>query len=135
MRQNGHSRRFGLVTVEYAVVLSLLLLVLWGIIEFGRMVLVADCLVQAAQEGARVGIVPGSTTAQVTSEVNNILANSYVSGATVNTVPSDITTLKTGEVLTVNVQVPFSAVTWLPSPQFLQNRVLKASCVMLREGQ
>jgi Flp pilus assembly protein TadG len=134
-RQHAVSGRKGLVTVEYAVVLSLVLVVLWGIIEFGRMVLVADCLVQAAQEGARVGIVPGSTTAQVTAEINTILANSYITGATVTTTPADITTLKTGETLTVNVKVPFSAVTWLPSPQFLQGKVLKSSCVMLREGK
>jgi Flp pilus assembly protein TadG len=128
-------QRKGLVTVEYAVVLSLVFVVLWGIIEMGRMVLVADCLIQAAQEGARVGIVPGSTSAQVTAEVNTILSGSFVSGATVTTTPSDITTLKTAQPLTVSVSVPFSSVSWLPTPQFLKNKVLKTSCVMLKEGK
>jgi Flp pilus assembly protein TadG len=131
----GMSERRGQVTVEYAIVLSLVLIVLWGIIEFGRMVLVADCIVQAAQEGARVGVTPGATSAQVIAEVNTILANSYISGATVTTTPSDITTLETGEALTVNVSVPFSAVSWLPTPQFLQGKVLRTACVMLREGK
>jgi Flp pilus assembly protein TadG len=134
-RNIGLGQRKGLVTVEYAIVLALVFVVLWGIIEMGRMVLVADCIIQAAQEGARKGIVPGSTSAQVAAEVNSILSASFISGATVTTTPSDITTLKTAQPLTVSVSVPFSAVTWMPSPQFLKNKVLKTSCVMLKEGK
>jgi Flp pilus assembly protein TadG len=135
IHHTAYNERRGLVTVEYAIVLSLVFVVIWGIIEIGRMVLVADCIIQAAQEGARAGIVPGTSSAQVISEVNTILAGSYITGATAKTTPTDITTLETGEALTVTVSVPFSSVTWLPAPQFLKNKVLKTSCVMLKEGK
>lgn len=127
--------RRGVVVVENAIVLPVAFLFIWALFEFGRLLLAADCLIMAAQEGARVGVTPGSTSAQVQAEANSILTNSLIGGATVVTTPAEIASLKTGEALTVTVQVPFSAITWLPVPQYLNGRVLRSSCVMLREGK
>lgn len=132
---NPCGRRKGSVLVEHAFVLPLFLLFIWGLLEFGRLSLAANSIISAAQEGCRAGITPGSTSEEVKAEVNTILNNSYISGATVTTTPTEVATLKTGETLTVSVQIPFSQVSWIPTPQFLKGRVLKTSCSMLREGQ
>jgi Flp pilus assembly protein TadG len=48
-----------------AIVLPVFLLVMIGIIEFGRAVMVQQILVNAAREAARRAIVPGATTDEV----------------------------------------------------------------------
>jgi Flp pilus assembly protein TadG len=123
------------LTVELAIVLPIILLFVWGLFEFARLLLAADTLVSAAQDGCRVGITPGSNSADVTAEVNSVLSSGFISGATVTISPTEAATLKTGEALTVTIQVAFSQITWLPTPQFLSGKVVKASCVMLREGK
>jgi Flp pilus assembly protein TadG len=125
----------GALTVELAVVLPVVLLFIWGLFEFARLLLAADTIVSAAQDGCRTGITPGSTSADVTAEINTILSSGFISGATVTITPAEASTLKTGEALTVTIKVPFSQITWLPTPQFLSGKVVKTTCVMLREGK
>ncbi|MBI3462894.1 MAG: hypothetical protein HY000_07510 [Planctomycetes bacterium] len=98
------------------------------------MVMVNDTLISAAQEGCRAGIVPDSTTASVTAQANAMVNGGLVPNATVTVSPADVSTLKTGEVLTVTVQVPYSQVSWLRTPQFLGGKMLQATCTMLREA-
>lgn len=125
----------GSLTVELAVVLPVVLLFVWGLFEFARLLLAADTIVSAAQDGCRMGITPGSTSADVTAEINTVLSSGFISGATVTITPTEAATLKTGEALTVTIKVPFSQISWLPTPQFLNGKVVKTTCVMLREGK
>ncbi len=60
-RARWHSER-GAELIEMVVVLPLLLLVLFGIIDFGFMFQRYVVLTNAAMEGARVGILPGYDT-------------------------------------------------------------------------
>jgi Flp pilus assembly protein TadG len=125
----------GATLVEFAVVLPLVFLVVWGLFEFARLMVTADTLIAAAQEGCRLGVTPGATSGDVTAEVNNVLSSGLVSGATVTIAPSEIATLTTGEPFTVTIAVPFANVTWLPVPQFLGGKVVRTSCTMLREAR
>jgi Flp pilus assembly protein TadG len=59
-------RRQGQATVEFALILPVLLLILAGAIEFGRVFWSYGLLLQAAQEGARQGAVLGSATSDTT---------------------------------------------------------------------
>lgn len=127
--------RRGTVVLQFAFVLPLFLMLVWGTIEFGRMVLVADTLIAAAQEGARAGIIPGSNSNTAKAAANSVLTNTLISGATVTTTPTEISTLDAGDSFTVNASIPFANVSWLPMPFFIKNKVIKASCSMLREGK
>jgi Flp pilus assembly protein TadG len=51
--------------VEFAVVAPLLFLLIFGMIEFGRMVMVQQILTNASREGARRGILEQSTATEV----------------------------------------------------------------------
>jgi len=66
-------RRAGTATVELALVVPLLLLLLMGIIEFGLLFEDYMILKNAAREGARTGATGDSTTA-ITSRVENAAA-------------------------------------------------------------
>jgi Flp pilus assembly protein TadG len=68
----------GSATVEMALVLPLLLLLMFGIAEFGIALYRQEVLTNASREGARAGIVlstPPVTTAQIQSVVTNYLTN------------------------------------------------------------
>jgi Flp pilus assembly protein TadG len=119
--------------VELAVVLPLFVLLVFGTIEFGRMVMVQQLITNAAREGARSAILDGATTADVTSAVTSYLTASAVSGTSVVVSPDPPSSAPYGSSVTVRVSVPFDAVSWLPSPMYLAGKTLQAQCVMRRE--
>lgn len=119
--------------VEFAFVAPVLVLLVFGMIEFGRMVMVQQVLTNAAREGARVGILDDATAVDVETVVNDYLASSSIAGATVTVTPDPPSNAGYGEAVTVTVDVPFGQVSWLPSPMFLQGQVLSATTAMRRE--
>jgi Flp pilus assembly protein TadG len=126
--------RRGAAAVEFAFVAPVFFLFVFGMIEFGRMVMVQQVLTNASREGAREGILDGSTTADVTDAVTTYLTNSSISGASVAVTPSPPSSAGYGQPVTVTVTVPFDQVSWLPSPMFIGGRALTASTVMRRES-
>ena len=77
---------------------------------------------------------PNPTASASSATVTNFLRGAGVSGATVTLNPTEPTTAKYGDPVTVTVQVPYSSVSWLPLPMFLTGNVqLKAVTVMRRE--
>jgi len=126
--------RRGAAAVEFAIVAPIFFLMVFGMIEFGRMVMVQQVLTNASREGARIAVLDGATKALVVSKVNTYLTSAGISGATVTTTPSEPNTAAYGEPVTVNVQIPFSSVSWLPAPMFIdENTKLTANTVMRRE--
>jgi Flp pilus assembly protein TadG len=75
-RKSGNPRR-GVTLVETAVVLNLFLLLMFGIMEYGRFVLQGQVLINAAREGARYAAV--NTTTATTTQVQNYVT-SYLAG-------------------------------------------------------
>jgi Flp pilus assembly protein TadG len=102
-------------------------------IEYGRMVMVQQVLVNAAREGARVGVLDGSTSSDVSTAVNYYLSSANISGATTTCTPNPPSSQTYGNPVSVNIAVPFSQVSWLPSPMFLGGKTLSATSVMRRE--
>jgi len=73
----------GAAAVEFALVLPVLLVILFGIIDFGRLLNAQITTNQAAREGARVVMLGGSGT-EVTNRVNWAVGSTGVATATVN---------------------------------------------------
>jgi Flp pilus assembly protein TadG len=111
----------------------------FGMIEFGRVIMVQQVLTNGVREGARYAVLDGSTSALAKQKVADYLSSAGVSGATVSVRNSsgaevEPSTIGYGESVIVNVQIPFSSVGWLPTPWFLSNSTqLKAVAVMRRE--
>lgn len=127
------NRRPGAATVEFAIVAPLFIMLVFGMIEYGRMVMVQQLITSAGREGARMGVLEGVTVDQVTTTVTNYLEESSVNGATVTVSPSPLGSARYGEPVTVKVSVPFDSVSWLPSPMYLGGKTLKSVAIMRRE--
>ena len=127
------SDRRGSAVVEFAVVAPLFITMVFGMIEYGRMVMVQQMLTNAAREGARVGVLDGATTASVQSSVTTYLSNASISGSTVTVNPSPPSSAGYGQPVTVTVTIPFASVSWIPAPMFLSGKTLTAKSVMRRE--
>ncbi len=133
LRRVCRKHRSGAAAVEFAVVAPVLFLLIFGMIEFGRMVMVQQVLTNASREGARIAVLDGATTSDVTTAVQNYLAGASVSGATITVTPNPPSSAGYGEPVTVTVSVGFNQVSWLPAPMFLGGRQLTATSVMRRE--
>jgi len=120
--------------VEFAVVAPVFLLLVFGMIEYGRMVMVYQVITNASREGARAAVLDGATTNSVTTAVNDYLTTGAVSGATVTVSPNPPSGAQNGDPVTVTVSIPFSQVSWLPSPMYLGSRTLSSATVMRRES-
>jgi Flp pilus assembly protein TadG len=71
-------REEGAAAIEFALLLPLLMLILFGIIEFGLVLYNQEVITNASREGARYGIVIGSprpSTGQIEGVVNIYLTN------------------------------------------------------------
>ncbi|CAN5220708.1 hypothetical protein BH10PLA2_BH10PLA2_16380 [soil metagenome] len=133
-------KRRGAAAVEMAVVAPFLFAMLLGSIEFGRAMMVSNLMTSAAREGARVAVLPGGASSDVTTAVNNDLTSVGItaSNATitvlVNGAATDASTANSGDNITVRVSVPYGKVTWLPSAFFLSGTSnLTGQAVMRRE--
>ena len=129
-------KRLGAAAVEFALVAPLFFLLVFGMIEFGRMVMVQQVITNASREGARKAVLDGASATNVKSSVVTYMSNGGVTISTSNVTisPTDPTTAAAGDPVTVTVSLPFSQVSWLPSPMFLGSRQMTASTVMRREA-
>jgi Flp pilus assembly protein TadG len=130
--------RRGAAAVEFAVVAPLFFLLVFGMIEFGRMVMVQQVITNGSREGARLGVLDDVTRQEVIDRVNQYLASGGIEGATVDPQYGDESSTNPedagyGEPVTVTVSVPFDQVSWLPTPMFIGGNTLTATTVMRRE--
>jgi Flp pilus assembly protein TadG len=121
--------------VEFAALAPFLFLVIFGIIEFGRAMMVAEVLNTAARSGCRVGVLTGSTNTDVNTAVTNSLTGVPAQAPTilVNGNQANVSTAVTGDAVTVKVSMAYSKVSWLPLNTFLGNVTLSSTVVMRHE--
>ncbi|OHB72075.1 MAG: hypothetical protein A2V70_20925 [Planctomycetes bacterium RBG_13_63_9] len=117
-------------------------LLIFGMIEFGRMVMVQQVLTNASREGARVAVLDGTTILEIETKVEDYLTAARISGATVEVVAIDDQTdaekpfgaSDYADTINVTVSIPFDQVSWLPSSFFgNEDKVLTATTSMRRE--
>jgi Flp pilus assembly protein TadG len=125
--------RQGTAAVEFAIVAPAFFLFSLGIIEIGRGMMVQTLIMNAAQEGARAGALNGAQNSDVTSAVNSYLANAGISGATSTPTPSPPSSANPGQDVRVTVTIPYSSVSWLPTPAYLGSTTLSATALVQRE--
>lgn len=87
---NANNRKKGASVVEFAFVLPLLLVLVFGIIEFGIILFDKAVLTNACREGARAGIVVGParlTDAEITARIESYCQNYLITfGSAINPV-------------------------------------------------
>lgn len=68
----------GVAALEFAIILPLLILLLFGIIEFGLLIYNQHIITNASREGARSGIVaraPALTSGELQTGIDNLIKN------------------------------------------------------------
>lgn len=123
-------RRKGAALIEFAVVAPVLFLLIFAVIEFGRVIMVEQIITNAAREGARRAILEQSTAADVQTGVTEYLTNNTISGATVTVSPDNLERLGFGAPVTVTVSVPVDSVSWFPATRWVQGATLSVQSVM-----
>ena len=133
LARRGLARRCGATLTEFAIVVPIFFLFVFGAFEFGRAIMVQQILTNAAREGARQAIVEGAVAADIEASVTSYLASTTVAGATVTVVPSSLQTVGFGDEVTVTVSVPYDQVGWLPVSSFMQGKMLTGESMMRGE--
>lgn len=134
-RRKTGTRRRGAAVVELAVVTPLLLTMLFGIMEFGRVFMVSETLNTAAREACRVGILQGSTTSDVEQRFMQAVAplGSAVTSDML-TVEEVVPDGQSYTVVNVTVNVPYQNVSLFGDLLGLKTTTLSATCSMRKEG-
>ena len=105
----------------------------FGMIEYGRMVMVQQILTNASREGARKAVIDGMTSSDVETAVQDYLSDAAITGANVTVTTTAPVAPDYADSMTVDVDVAFSQVSWLPSPMFLGSKQMSASTTMRKE--
>ena len=142
MNKNSHSRsanrRRGVAVVEMAFVIPVMFLLVFGFIEFARMVMVKQALTDAARAGCRKAvlastIVGADAESTVLNHVQATVANSLDEDTCRVTIsPSNLNGMASGTEITTTVDINLSDVSWIPA-SFLNNVVLQGQSTMKRE--
>ena len=90
--------------VEYAMVLPLFLLLIFGIIDFGRTIFAYTSIANAAREGARAGIVPSATVDDIKAAATERIGGLHLT-------PDNVTVLTGTSQITVEVAYDHSLLT------------------------
>lgn len=120
--------RAGTHLVEFALVIPVFFLFVFGLIEIGRGMMVGSLVTNAARTGCRIGIVPGKTTSDVTAAVDGILQRQGISGYTTTVEVNgekakDVSAASSADTIRVTVSVPWANTSWLPGLSFIAGNV------------
>src|SRR5262245_28334400 len=137
MRVQARARRAGAAVIEFAAVVPVLLLFILGIVEYGRMLMVAQMATSGSREGARYAVQADATPSGVDQYVRTYLTQTSVPADGISTVAieyqvsssdpaytpdnqgwvtaTNLAALPAGTAVRVRVEVSYAAVSWLPT--------------------
>lgn len=130
--------------VEVAVCFPVFLLILMGIIEFGRAMSVNQMLNSASRIGCRAAMLDGSTNSSVTSVVKQYVVSTIgcqpasvtvaitVTADQTGAELSDVSKATTGDMIRLNVSVPFADVSWSVK-EWMGASTIRGQCSMQHE--
>lgn len=126
----------GMALIELTLVLMLLVMLTFGVMEYGWMFYKIQQVTNAARAGARNAVLPDSSNSDVQQTVNAMMTAWGMGGAgySLTISEADIAAVESGQIVTVTVQVPYDAVKLLGMSIFPTPASLRASASMAKEG-
>jgi Flp pilus assembly protein TadG len=129
-------RRRGAQMVEFAIILPVLVLLLFGIIQYGWIFLKTSQLNQAARMGSRVAVRPAATEDEVRGAIDDVMASARLTSSGYTVSISDLG-VAVGDPVEVQIDVNYAnndniellGLSLLPRPDSLHGRA-----VMAKEG-
>ena len=126
------TQRRGVATVELAVCLPVLVLLVFGAIEASSFIFLKQSLNVAAYEGVREAVRVGSSNGNGENRAQNILDARNVNDFSIVFVSGNVANIDRGAEVVVEVSAPTSTNSPLAG-QFVPNRTLTARVVMVKE--
>jgi Flp pilus assembly protein TadG len=126
------SSRRGAAITEFALVLPLLVLIVFATIETCSMMYLQQSLKIAAYEGARIALVPGTTSGNVQAAVNQVLDDRHIGSATVTITPGNYSSAAVGTYIRVTASAPAKGNS-LVGAWFYGGKTLQSSVEMMKE--
>jgi Flp pilus assembly protein TadG len=123
------NRQVGQAVVEFALVISLLIMIIFGIIEWGRLWMTMNVISGAAREGVRIAAVTAPDPGLVETAVLNVLTAANLSGATITIIGPNAASQ-----VTVTVQMDYTILTGNIVPGLGGTLQLSRSAVMRWES-
>ena len=124
-------RRRGVATVELAICLPVILLLVVGAIEGSNFIYLKQAATAAAYESAQTLTRVGGTKAKAESRAAEVLSARSIDQSTITFTPADPDTVGRGDQVTVSITAPVSAnsigLRW-----FFDSQSITASVCMLR---
>lgn len=137
-RRSRDKRRRGAAAVEFAILAPFFAILILGMLEIGRGLMVLEILSDASQKACRTAVVPGKSTADAQAEVANIMSDNGVTGYSVtilvNGTAADVSTANRFDKISVQVSVPVSQVFWTTTFFLKAQTIESETVVMMRQG-
>jgi hypothetical protein len=118
--------------MELALCLPLLVFLLLATVEACNLIFLQQSITIAAYEGARTALVPGATEGNARAQVQQVLSDREVLGATITITPDNFATAELGDFITVQIDVDYNPNRLVPIWGF-SNRRLQSSVAMMCE--
>jgi TadE-like protein len=131
-RRRSASARKATAAVECALVLPIIFLLAFSTLEICSALYLRQSATTIAFEGARVGVRGKTTRQQIIDECTSLLTQRGIVQGEIAVIPSDFSTIKTLDPITVTVRAPCRGNTWFLGSLF-QNQNIQASVTMARE--
>jgi Flp pilus assembly protein TadG len=143
LKATGRGRRAGQAVVEFALILPLFMLLVFGTLEFGRAYYDMHLLTNAARSGARLGTLPGKVEADVNSAVSASLTAVGMTNPSTTTVAvtdgtgatrsGGLTAAQEGDTVAVTVSYAFSFFSGHILPGVGSGLTLRGRCAFRHE--
>ena len=133
-RLRRRSNRRAVALMEMALVLPLLVLFLFGMMEYGWIFLNMQQITTAARHGARMGVKPDATSGDVTAAVASVMSSAGLGGSGYTVSFSDPGGLATGAELRVTVVVTYANIELTGIPVIPVPATLRSGVSMAKEG-
>ncbi len=130
--RSRRASRSGAVATEFAITASVAFLFFFAAFEFSRVAMIRGTVDNAIYEGARVGIIPGATVAEVDRKVRDILGAALVRSANVTVSPNPL--LFDTKTITVTADISLDRNTFSPA-KFFGGKSIVRSIVLKREAE
>ena len=132
---SNKSQRRGTATVEFALVVPVFLLVIFGGIELSRAVMVKHMLEEAARAGCRVATVQNPERQDVLDIVEAAMSRGGITDYSVTMDPDPPADAEYKTAVSVSVSIAYQDVSWLPVSRFMQDAILTGACIMPAEAE
>jgi Flp pilus assembly protein TadG len=131
-RSRRVSKRRGVAAVEFAILLPVVTLLVFGAIEASSFIFLKQALQVAAYEGIREAVRTSGTAADARVQAEAILASRQIRDAVIQFTAADPTTAQRGQSVVIEITAPTRSNSPLAG-RWINNRTLSARLLMLKE--